>query len=72
MTHEPPLSVHSHCYGTAPTKGCRDSRLTRLGTWLRIAQFFTFLPLGSAINRVPPRRFRQGVVAKTLEGFPAI
>jgi hypothetical protein len=68
MTYESPLSVHSHFYGTTPTKGCRDSRLTRLGTWLRIAQFFTLLPLGSAINRVPPNCFQSGVVVKDSKG----
>ena len=40
------------------------------GPWLRITQSITLLPLGSAINRVPPKRFRQGVVVMALRDFP--
>jgi hypothetical protein len=37
---------------------------------LRIAQSFTLLPLGTAINRVPFTSFQVKVVAKALRGFP--
>jgi len=44
--------------------------LATLGAWMRIAQSFTFLPLGTAINRVPLNLFRNKVVVKALRGFP--
>jgi hypothetical protein len=45
--------------------------MARLGPWLRIAQFLTFLPLGSVITRVPSSIVsNKEVVVKTLRGFP--
>jgi hypothetical protein len=41
-----------------------------LGAWLRIAQSFAFLPLDTAINRVPCECFQKQVVAKALRVFP--
>jgi hypothetical protein len=43
--------------------------IARLGAWLRITQSFAFLPLGSAINRVPSSYFYKEVVAKALRDF---
>ena len=37
---------------------------------MRIVQFLSFLPLGTAINRVPPTFFKVGVVDRTLRRFP--
>ena len=37
---------------------------------LRIAQSYTLLPLGSAINRVPRKCFHKRVVVRALRGFP--
>jgi hypothetical protein len=44
--------------------------MTTLGAWLRITQSFTFLPLGTAINRVPLECFQTRVVVKALRAFP--
>ena len=38
----------------------------------RIAQSLSFLPLGSAINRVPLRSFESKVVDRAIRGFPQI
>ena len=46
------------------------SIITSLGAWLRITQFFTFLPLGTTINRVLLKCFHNKMVVKTLEGLP--
>jgi|688.fasta_scaffold234064_2 hypothetical protein len=46
------------------------SIITSLGAWLRITQFFTFLPLGTTINRVLLKCFHYKMVVKTLEGLP--
>ena len=43
---------------------------TGLGPWLRIIQSFTFLPLGTGINRVPFSSFQEKVVVKALRNFP--
>jgi hypothetical protein len=41
-----------------------------LGTWLRITQSLTLLPLGSTINRVPSLFFNNEVVVRALRDFP--
>jgi hypothetical protein len=47
------------------------SMIASLGSWLRIAQFLTFLPLVSVIIRVPSSVVsNKEVVVKTLRGFP--
>ena len=51
-------------YTIAWLNGCRYS--------LRIAQSSSFLPLGSAINRVPRGLFSRRVVEEALRGFPHI
>jgi hypothetical protein len=45
--------------------------IASLGSWLRIAQSLTFLPLDSVITRVPSSDISiKEVVVKALRGFP--
>lgn len=72
VSYKYPTAVYSLNLSLSPLERRNDINTLDmgLGTWLRIVQSFTLLPLGTAINRVPSSNFFNKVVVKALRRFP--